>query len=70
MLRREAKGQCGSCGRGGEDRLQLEQEVHKSLEAVDKINIELNDTKEKLKAKVSIVIYYTSIVIILVLIHS
>ncbi|CAL4059560.1 unnamed protein product, partial [Meganyctiphanes norvegica] len=51
MLRREAQGKCGSCGRGGEDRMQLEQEVHRSLEAVDKINIELSDTKEKLKTK-------------------
>ncbi|XP_068209688.1 LOW QUALITY PROTEIN: bicaudal D-related protein homolog [Palaemon carinicauda] len=51
LLRREAQGQCGACGRGGEDRLQLEQEVHRALEAVDKLNIELNDTKDKLKAK-------------------
>ena len=51
LLRREAQGQCGSCGRG-EDRVQLEQEVHRALEAVDKLNIELNDTKDKLKGKV------------------
>lgn len=51
ILRREAQGQCASCGRGGEDRVQLEQEVHRALEAVDKLNIELNDTKDKLKAK-------------------
>ncbi|XP_042227044.1 bicaudal D-related protein homolog isoform X2 [Homarus americanus] len=50
LLRREAQGQCGSCGRG-EDRVQLEQEVHRALEAVDKLNIELNDVKDKLKAK-------------------
>ncbi|KAG0695890.1 Bicaudal D-related [Chionoecetes opilio] len=50
LLRREAQGQCGSCGRG-EDRVQLEQEVHRALEAVDKLNIELNDTKDKLKGK-------------------
>lgn len=53
LLRREAQGQCGACGRGGEDRVQLEQEVHRALEAVDKLNIELNETKDKLKAKVS-----------------
>lgn len=52
LLRREAQGQCGSCGRG-EDRVTLEQEVHRALEAVDKLNIELNDVKDKLKAKVS-----------------
>ncbi|XP_069976686.1 bicaudal D-related protein homolog isoform X4 [Penaeus vannamei] len=51
LLRREAQGQCGACGRGGEDRVQLEQEVHRALEAVDKLNIELNETKDKLKAK-------------------
>ncbi|XP_071517152.1 bicaudal D-related protein homolog isoform X2 [Panulirus ornatus] len=50
LLRREAKGECASCGRS-EDRLQLEQEVHRALEAVDKLNIELTDVKDKLKAK-------------------
>ncbi|XP_050728980.1 bicaudal D-related protein homolog isoform X1 [Eriocheir sinensis] len=50
LLRREAQGQCSSCGRG-EDRVTLEQEVHRALEAVDKLNIELSDVKDKLKAK-------------------
>nr|XP_045626224.1 bicaudal D-related protein homolog isoform X2 [Procambarus clarkii] len=50
LLRREAQGECASCGRS-EDRLQLEQEVHRALEAVDKLNIELADVKDKLKGK-------------------
>nr|XP_053626205.1 bicaudal D-related protein homolog [Cherax quadricarinatus] len=50
LLRREAQGECAACGRS-EDRLQLEQEVHRALEAVDKLNIELADAKDKLKAK-------------------
>ena len=55
-LLREAQGQCSSCGakNGDEDsKMVMEQEVHKAFEALDKINIELNDTKEKLKVKVS-----------------
>ena len=59
QLRKEAQGQCSTCGRSGsEDRLHLEQQVHSALESVDKINIELNETKEKLKAKVSCSYYY------------
>ncbi|XP_076038913.1 bicaudal D-related protein homolog isoform X2 [Oratosquilla oratoria] len=51
QMRREAQGTCANCGRGSEDKLQLEQEIHRALEAVDKLTLELNDTKEKLKAK-------------------
>ena len=54
-LLREAQGQCGTCGgKEGEDdpRIALEQECHKALEAVDKISIELQEAKDKLKAKV------------------
>ncbi|KAK7041662.1 coiled-coil domain containing protein 64, partial [Halocaridina rubra] len=51
ILRREAQGQCGACGGSSEDRIQLEQEVHSAFEKVDKLNIELNETKDKLKAK-------------------
>ena len=57
QLRKEAQGQCSACGRSGaEDRIQLEQEVHRALEAVDKLNIELNDVKDKLKTKVGAIV--------------
>ena len=45
VLRREAKGQ-------SDDKIQLEQEVHRVMETMDKLNIELSDVKEKLKLKV------------------
>ncbi|KAB7504933.1 Bicaudal D-related-like protein [Armadillidium nasatum] len=52
LLRREAKGQCSACGRSApEDKIQMEQEIHKALEALDKLNIELADKTEKLKNK-------------------
>ena len=56
-LLREAQGACGACGaRIGEDdpRIALEQECHKALEAVDKISLELQEARDKLKAKVYI----------------
>ncbi|KAF2366692.1 hypothetical protein FHG87_002558 [Trinorchestia longiramus] len=53
-LLREAQGQCGACGgQTGENdsKSVLEKECHKALEAVDKLNQELQETKDKLKAK-------------------
>lgn len=50
LLRREDR---GASGRNGA-REQLEQEAHRALEAVDKLNIEVADLKDKLKAKVGV----------------
>ncbi|KAK4287984.1 hypothetical protein Pmani_038954 [Petrolisthes manimaculis] len=47
LLRREERGAAGRHGA----REQLEQEAHRALETVDKLNIELTDLKDKLKAK-------------------
>ena len=53
VLRKEAQGQCNACGRSGsEARIQLEQEVHRALETLDKLNIELTECKDNLKTKV------------------
>lgn len=37
----------------GMDRLYLEQVLHRALEVVEKLNTELNDTKDKLKDKIA-----------------
>ena len=58
ILRREAKGKCSACGRGTEDKVQLEQEIHKVMETMDKLNIELTNVKEKLKTKVLNLFFY------------
>ncbi|XP_018017556.1 bicaudal D-related protein homolog [Hyalella azteca] len=53
-LLREAQGQCGACGgKTGPDDPKglLEKECHKALEAVDKLSLELQEVKDKLKAK-------------------
>ena len=50
-LLREAQGVCVGCS--SEDaKMSLEQQCHRALEAADQISIELQEVKDKLKAKV------------------